>query len=685
MADNIKGITIKFDGDTTRLDKALKKVKTEAKGVDSELSEVNRLLKFNPRNTELLAQKMTLLKQKIDATGKEVTELKNIQKQMDAQGVDKNSEAYRKVQREIIEAESKLQHFKAEQQKLAAQSSRLGQLGTKFTDIGNKAEELGQSLNGVAIAAAAVAASIGAITYNAAANADELNTLSKQYGISTQNLQLYSAAAELVDVDMTTITKSVVKLVKSMNSAKGGTGSAAEAFKTLGVNVTDNNGNLRDANTVFMETIAALGDMKNTSERNAIALQLFGKSAMQLNPLILDAGETYKEVTRIFKENNLEIVDQEALDRANKFNDQIDIIKMTFKQATQMLGTNLASVLLPIMTKIQEAFSNIAGKIANMNPKVLAAVGAFGLLIAGLIKGLVVFGNTAKAIGWAFTYMSKMSVATGALGRAFTLLTGPLGIILAIFGLLFMSSDKFRKAIIGLVTEIGTAFLPLIKTGGNLLKQFVPILAKIISQLGDSLAPIIELLTPLLTMILTRTAKIATAILTVVTPAVKKLTGALSKIAPNISKALTGILSLGSRLAAFVKKVKSYFPINLGKLFNWHLSKLPQIRLVGGSKKILKALFGAASVAMPKFEWHAQGGIFTRPTLLSAPDGTIHGVGERGAEAILPLKELWKHIDGMGGITVNVYGSDNMSVTELAAAVEQRLIQMQKRRANAWR
>ena len=242
MADNIKGITIKFDGDTTQLDKALKKVKSEAKGVDSELSDVNRLLKFNPKNTELLGQKMTLLKQKIDATGKEITELKNIQKQMDAQGVDKNSEAYRKVQREIIEAESKLRHFKGELDKTAAKASRIGQLGDKFKQVGGKLTAAGNAMRGFSMASAAVVAGIGAITYKAAANADEINTLSKQYSMSTKSLQMYSAASELVDVDVKALTKAQVRMKKNMLSASKGTGSAAEAYTKLGVSVTDSNG-----------------------------------------------------------------------------------------------------------------------------------------------------------------------------------------------------------------------------------------------------------------------------------------------------------------------------------------------------------------------------------------------------------------------------------------------------------
>ena len=112
---NIKGITIEFRGDTTKLDKALREVRNESKGIDKELQQVNRALKFNPKNVELLAQKQELLKQKVTQTEKSLKDLRDMQKQMNNDpSVDKNSEEYRTLQREIITTESKLKHFNAE-------------------------------------------------------------------------------------------------------------------------------------------------------------------------------------------------------------------------------------------------------------------------------------------------------------------------------------------------------------------------------------------------------------------------------------------------------------------------------------------------------------------------------------------------------------------------------------------
>ena len=147
----------------------------------------------------------------------------------------------------------------------------------------------------------------------------------------------------------------------------------------------------------------------------------------------------------------------------------------------------------------------------------------------------------------------------------------------------------------------------------------------------------------------------------------------------KVKNAIVHPIETAKRLIkAAIDKIKGFFNFKVGT----PNIPLPHFKISPKGWKLKDLMKG--KIPHLSIDWHAQGGIFTRPTLLSAPDGTIHGVGERGAEAILPLKELWKHIDGMNGITVNVYGSDNMSVTELAAAVEQRLIQMQKRRTQAW-
>ena len=161
MAGKVKGITIEFSGDTTKLDKSLREVSKSAKGIDKELRQVDKALKFNPSNVDLWRQKQTLLTQKVDETRKKLDLLKQKQAQMDAAGVDKNSEEYRKLQREIIETESKLKHFEGELRKvgnvkLRALGEQFKQVGAKMTAVG---KEMTMKVTAPLVAVGAVAAS----------------------------------------------------------------------------------------------------------------------------------------------------------------------------------------------------------------------------------------------------------------------------------------------------------------------------------------------------------------------------------------------------------------------------------------------------------------------------------------------------------------------------------------------
>lgn len=143
IGKNVKGITIEFNADTTKLGTAMKQVNAQAKGVDAQLKAVDKALKFNPRNTELLAQKQTLLKQKIGQTKDQLELLKQAQAKLDDDpAVDKTSQDYMELRREIIETESKLKHFEGEVQKL--EHIKLTQTGEQFKKVGDKMQSVGK-------------------------------------------------------------------------------------------------------------------------------------------------------------------------------------------------------------------------------------------------------------------------------------------------------------------------------------------------------------------------------------------------------------------------------------------------------------------------------------------------------------------------------------------------------------
>lgn len=155
MAQN-KGITIEFRGDTSKLDQALRKVKNETKATQTALREVDRALKFNPHNVELLTQKQRLLKQRVEETAAKVKSLKDIQKQLDAdKTVDKNGAEYQKLRRDILVAENQLKHFNKEMIKFG--NAKLNAVGQQIQNVGSKLTSVNRAARRVLASFAAIA------------------------------------------------------------------------------------------------------------------------------------------------------------------------------------------------------------------------------------------------------------------------------------------------------------------------------------------------------------------------------------------------------------------------------------------------------------------------------------------------------------------------------------------------
>ena len=438
----IKGITIVFNGETTKLDKALRNIDKEVRSTTKELRNIDRALKFNPTNLDLWKQKQTLLNKQVQETGERLKVLQQAQAKLDADGVDKESAEYMKLQREIIETESKLKHFQGELKKVG--NVKLKVLSEQFKQAGEKMTAAGEAMRGPSAAGAATVAALGALAVKSGRTADDINTLSKVTGISTKNLQQYAIAADLVDVSVDAIAKSQKKLVKSMDSARSGQKNQVKAFDELGVSVTNADGSLRDSEEVFQDVITALGGIENESDRAALAQTIFGKSAAELNPLIEDQGETYKRVSDTLKKYGLDFVDQETLDKANEFNDQIDTIKVIATAAMSTIGAQLAGYLAPALAKVVDFVGQIAQWLSTLSPEVLTVIGVIGGVLAVFAPILIVVGKLAFAI-------SQITGLMSTLGISFAALAGPVGIAIAVIAgliaagvLLYKNWDKVK-------------------------------------------------------------------------------------------------------------------------------------------------------------------------------------------------------------------------------------------------
>lgn len=151
MANRIKGITVEIGGDTTGLDKALKSVNTSIRSTQSALKDVNRLLKLDPSNTELLSQKQRLLKDAIAATKEKLDSLKVTQEQAKQQleNGELGQDKYDALQREIVETEEELRRLQQEAATTNTALSKIDVAGQKMETVGNSIAGAGKKMMGV--------------------------------------------------------------------------------------------------------------------------------------------------------------------------------------------------------------------------------------------------------------------------------------------------------------------------------------------------------------------------------------------------------------------------------------------------------------------------------------------------------------------------------------------------------
>ncbi len=190
MSGRIKGITVEIGGDTTGLEKALKSVNTTIRNTQSQLKDVNRLLKLDPSNTELLSQKQRALKDAIGATKEKLESLKVAQEQAKQQleNGDLGQDKYDALQREIIETEQELRRLQEDAATTSAALSKINEAGKKIEAFGDSVTSAGQKIMPASMAVAGLGtaavktaadfdASMSKVSAISGATGDELDTL----------------------------------------------------------------------------------------------------------------------------------------------------------------------------------------------------------------------------------------------------------------------------------------------------------------------------------------------------------------------------------------------------------------------------------------------------------------------------------------------------------------------------
>lgn len=688
----IKGITIEIAGDTKKLSQSLNDVDTSLRNTQAKLKDVNKLLKLDPKNTELLKQKQELLNKSIEQSKDKV---KQLDAALDSMGgrTEKNAESYDAIQREIIECQQQQKKWNDE---LDAMTPKVASLQDKLQGISDATGKASEATKGLSMAAGGAAVGMVAMATKAAASADDLMTLANQTGFTVEELQKMQYASDFVDVSMESMTGSITKLTKNMASG-------SKVFDTLGVSITDANGNMRDATDVWYESLEALGKVTNETERDQLSMELFGKSAMEMAGIVDDGGAALKQLGDEAESTGL-ILGRDAVADAVAFNDQMDKMKNTATQALFKAGSTLSTTLVPAFTKLVDVVSQLLSWFGNLDGTTQTLILALLALVAAIspVLGLV----------------STLTALAAGLNVAMLPMLGTIAAVIAIIGVLVAAGvvlyknwdtvkakvtqlwnaiksafDNIRNAISTAVNNAQTAatnafnrILSTVSSVVNSIKNAVSsAFNSVVSAVSSAVNSVYSAVSSAFNSVVSTISSAVNSAYSVVTSvfgsisgfisgAIGGITGTVSSVFWDVYNTISGAInSARDVVTSAVNTIKSAFN------FSWSLPHLrvPHVSVSGGVAPY--GIGGKGSLPHFNVTWYKKAYenavLFSRPTVLPTFGG-MKGFGDgAGSEMVIGTDKLREIVGASrsNDIDINIYAQPGMNETAIANAVAVKL------------
>lgn len=314
----IAGITVEIGGDTTKLGKALSDVDKQSRNLKTELKEVDKALKLDPKNTELLAQKQQILADAIQNSKKKLDTLKSAQEQVTAQYQrgEIDDGRFRAFQREVETAKLELSYFEDEAKKAKSETDNLsGKLSTVKDDFkkageniekaGDKVTAFGEGIEKAgdkALIASGVIVGAATASYKAWEKTDAgYDTIVKKTGATGEALEELKGVADNVFTSLPTDMNKVGVAVGEINTRFGSTGDELEALtqkfiKYSEINDSDVNGSVDNISAAMKAFGLGAGEAGDVLDKITSIAQRTGIPVSQLESLLVSQSATFKEM-----------------------------------------------------------------------------------------------------------------------------------------------------------------------------------------------------------------------------------------------------------------------------------------------------------------------------------------------------------------------------------------------------
>lgn len=504
MAGPTINTKIKLDGEA-EYKQAVKEINATLGNLDSRLKNLDETYKDSGESIAGLTEKNTVLNQKIIAQKEKIDELhkimqsaaktwgassasaQNYSKQLNNAETEllKMEKALRDNTKQLKDAGVEADNFSGGledlEEKTGSAEKSLKELTKSGKDNGKETKTLGDlvktlgdklgislpegtdkaigALGNVSASAVATAGAIGAavaaiakleeklksMTEESGKRASDIQNLAMTYNMTTDTIQEMTYAGELMGVGMDTITDSIKDLTKNLYDAYENGGDTLAAFSELGVEITNTDGSLRNANAVFMDVIDALGGVENYTERDAKAMALLNESAQKLNPLIKQGSSRLREYAQEAHDTGY-VMDSDMLDTLDKVDTSLRRYNLQIEAGKNAMSEEFAPALTEFNNKFGEAFSQLARDAADSG--LIEMFADLLEVVTALSPALEAIGDILVALKPVFELVGNiLATAADSLRIIFDLVTMITGPIKALVGAIFGLND----------TDLGTA------------------------------------------------------------------------------------------------------------------------------------------------------------------------------------------------------------------------------------
>ena len=353
----VRGITIELSADASGVQDALKQVNSSLRTTQSDLRDIEKLLKLDPTNTELLAQKQDALKKAIEGTKDKVEILRQAEEDLAKQMVDGGTEEQQRqldaLRREIVSTEADMKKYEGQLEEVSKTSDDVAgstQNAERHTaSFGETAKKAGAiaaaGFAAIAAAMVAVVKGLGDLITETAEYGDNVDKMSQKMGITAEAYQEWDFIMQHCGTSMDSLKSSMKTLASAAE-----TGNAA--FEKIGLS-QEQIANMSQED-LFAATIAGLQGIDDTTERTYLASQLLGRGATELGALLnMSAEETAEMRDRVHELGG--VMSDEGVKAAAQFEDSLKDLQTAFSGVKR----SLAGQFLPSVSKAMDGFTQI--------------------------------------------------------------------------------------------------------------------------------------------------------------------------------------------------------------------------------------------------------------------------------------------------------------------------------------